>query len=58
MAKGIKVLSAKPGGKIRRRILKETLEQRKSKILKELKLNPNWENLKLQVKIQAYASGI
>lgn len=46
-----KVCSARPGGKVRRYIIKPTLDQRLAAIRRELGLDNRWENLKLQVKI-------
>jgi hypothetical protein len=44
-----KVISVKPGGKIRRRIVKQSVDDRIRKIQKELGLCPKWEALKFQV---------
>lgn len=55
MAKALKVYSAKPDGRSRRRIVKETTSQRIARIRKEL---GKWEALKITVKMQSYATGI
>jgi len=46
-----KVYSQKPDGKRRRRIVKESIDDRIRKIRKELGLNFKWEELKLQTRL-------